>query len=469
MRYTPLLIFFLLIPTAIINGASVTERQALLSALEHRYEVRILHLENSRDSLNVELQETRWLPQISLRTGLSAKSFDSTSSSLFENTNSLSASQHLPGGGGISGSLRFDNTVNIENTDSTTQGTAVQLQFTQPLLRNAWKADSIVYEITLARLDNQRFTLEQLQRMLNYSSDIRTRFWNLFEAQALVSLYEQEEAYAKQRLETERTRLTLGISPPLDTLSAKLSYINAYARLHDARSSLIQLQEELAFYSGIDDRTLTIDSAIDFSTPDLPEPDTMIARAERFDPQLRIFDIAAERLERVRKQTRNKLLPSVYLTASWQRSFDENSSTRINDFTNNSVIGLIASYNLPVKPRRISLRQNAIASDINSLERENHLRQLRLRLSELQRSWARERRAIEIAASAEEVARQTLVATREGYSVGTVDRLSLDKAENDYRSARIELLRKQLLMKQLEIVFDEITGATLTNLGVHVQ
>lgn len=477
-----LLIVAATIPLSLF-AETITERQALLNALEQRYEVRILRLKGTSDSLNPESAKSAWLPQISLKTELSAIPFDSTSatnsgnkvpylsgsSSSLDNANSISVSQHLPGGGTVGGSVNFDNSVNLEHTDSTSQATSVQVHFTQPLLRDAWQADPVVYRITLARLDNERFSLEQQQRMLTYCSDIRTRFWNLFESQAIVSLYEQEATYAKTQLGIERSRVAIGISPPLDTLSAKLSYINATARLHDAQSDRIQLQDELAFYGGINDRFIIIDSLIDISTLELPPVDTMIVRAKRFDPRLRIFSIAAKRLERIRNQTRNDFLPRLDITGSLKRSTDENSSTRTNYFVSNSIIGLIASYDLPIRSRKISLRQNAIDAEINTLEKENYLKQLHLRLSELNRSWKRELRAIEIAVSAEDIARQTLTATREGYAVGTIDRISLDKAENDYRRARIELLRKQLLMKKLEIVFDEITGATLSNLGVQLQ
>ncbi len=484
MMSTTRLLFFPIITGAFVIGAApVTEQQALLSALEHRYEVRILHLETQSDSLKTETEKAPWLPQLSVKTQLSAIPFDSTSvthngnalsylsgsSSSLKNDNSISVSQHLPGGGTIGGSVSLDNTVDLEHTDSTTRATALQLEVTQPLLRNAWWADPVATDITLARLDHERFTCAQQQRMLSYGSDIRTRFWNLYEAQALVDLYKQETAYAKEQFATERTRVALGMAPPIDTLSAKLTYINSTARLHDALSDLLQLQEELAFYSGINDSAITIDSTIVIAVPPLPPPDTMIAMAERFDPQLRIFSVAAKRLALQRRLTRNSLLPNVALKGSLQRSTDEKSSTRTNYFVNNSVISLIASYDLPTRPRKIALQRNAIDADINKLNRENHREQLRLRIAELHRSWERERRAIEIAESAQNVARQALTAAREGFSVGTVDRLSLVKAENDYRSACSELLRKQLLMKQLEIVFDEITGVTLTRLGVQLQ
>jgi outer membrane protein TolC len=113
--------------------------------------------------------------------------------------------------------------------------------------------------------------------------------------------------------------------------------------------------------------------------------------------------------------------------------------------------------------------QTAASIDKNSLDREQYREELRLKIRELDRSWERERRAIEIATMARQLAGQTLSASREGFAAGTVDRLSLDNAENDYRSACTELLRKQLLMKQLEIIFDEMTGSTLSRLGVELK
>jgi outer membrane protein TolC len=280
-------------------------------------------------------------------------------------------------------------------------------------------------------------------------------------------LYREEAHFAEVQLNVDRTRHSLGLAASLDTLSAKLAWINAISRLHDAESNEMQTREELAFYCGLDFKSVVIDSTLAVSLTRLPPPEQMIREAEQFDPQLRIFDVAAERLELTRAHTRNSLLPNVDLTASMRRSHSE--STEEEHFFSNSVIGLIASYAFPVKSRKLALEKTNVSIKVNDLERKQYKKELLLKVRELNRSWEREFRSIEIARSARQIAEQTLDATREGHSVGTVDRLSLDKAENDYRIAVIDLLEKEIIMKQLEIVFDELTGATLTRLGVAIE
>ncbi len=468
-----------------LEAQYLSEEKALLSGLEHRYEIRILHLENRIDSLNVETARSQWLPQVSASAGLSYLPHDSTgiavrdsSGALFRSgsaissiiaSESLSMNQHLPGGGTIGGGLTLGNQSFLRGGDSAIRSSTLALGYTQPLLRDAWRFGTVAYTVRIARLDNEQFSLEQKKRFLSYSSDIRVRFWKLYEAQSLVALYRKELIYAQQRMNIERTRCSIGMAAPLDTLTAKLSLVNATGRLHDAQSDELQIQEELAFYVGIAQESAIIDSTTPIDCPALPSPDDMLRRAQQFDPQLRIFDVAAQRLELNRAQTRNSLLPRVDLSASWSRSMSKNSPSGSEWLHGNSVIGLIASYALPVKPRRLALARTAASMEKNNLDREQYRQQLRLRIRELDRSWERERRAIEIAATARRIADQTLTASQAGFSVGTVDRLSLDKAENDYRAACLELLKKQLLMKQLEIIFDEMVGSTLSRFGVEMK
>jgi outer membrane protein TolC len=468
-----------------LSAASLSEQDALLSGLEHRYEIRILHVENRIDSLNVETARTQWLPQASASAGLSYQPHDTSrfvelmsSDTLYRGgalTSSvvtgetLSVAQQLPGGGVISGGATFNNQSFLHDGDSTLRSSTLALTYTQPLLRDAWRFGAVEHSVKIARLNNQEFSLGQKKQLLTYCSDLRTRFWKLYEAQALVALYRTESAYTEEQMNLERTRFSIGSAAPLDTLNARLSFINALARLHDAQSDELQAREELAFYAGMAAEAAGIDSATVITCPPLPPPDEMLRQAEQFDPQLRMFDVAAERLELTRAHTRNSLLPRIDVNASWQQSGSKNLPSNSERFFGNSVIGIIASYALPVKPRKLELSRTTASIEKNDLDREQYREQLRLKIRELNRSWERERRAIEIAVAARQIAEQTLAATREGFSVGTIDRLSLDKAENDFRSACIELLKKQLLMKQLEIVFDELTGATLSRLGVELQ
>ena len=478
-------IFSVLFTFPCLASGNLTEREALLSGLEHRYEIRILRLENRIDSLKVESVRARRLPQITVAAGVSGVPYDSagmrlrdargagfdtgSSTTSLVTADSLSVSQYLPGGGSVAAGATFGNEAFWDGADSAVRSIAAGISVTQPLLRDAWRFGEVDYALRIARLDNKLFTLEQKKRLLSFCSDIRTRYWALYEAQSLATLYRTELAYARERTATERARFSIGLAAPLDTLSAELSLINATARLHDAQSDELQTREELAFYAGVVDSQVTIDTAAAVDCASLSPPEEMLRRVEAFDPRLRIFEVAAERLELTRAQVRNSLLPRVDVRASWSRSTVKTHPSEPEEFYGNAVIGLIASYAFPLKPRRLELAGAAASLEKNRLERENYREEVRLRLRELNRSWERERRAIEIALAAREIAGQTLAASREGFKAGTVDRLSLDKAENDFRSASVDLLRKRLLMKRLEIVFDEMTGATLSRCGVEMQ
>jgi outer membrane protein TolC len=481
--YTP--VFFLFVVSAqLLSAQFLSEQKALLSGLEKRSEIKILRIENRIDSLEVETVRSQWLPQVSATAGIFYTPVDSTaftvpgpSGTLSGGSGtpsigageSLTVAQRLPGGGVVAGGVTFNKQSYFRQGDSAVRASVAGLSYTQPLLRDAWSFGKTAYAVKIALLDNERFSLEQKKRLLSFCSDIRIRFWKLYEAQSLASLYRAELAYAQGRLAIERNRCSLGTSAPLDTLTAMLDYVNATARFHDAQSNALQAQEELAFYAGVADSQASIDSTLPVDCPPLPPPDEFIRRAENFDPQLRIFEVAAQSLTLTAAQTRNSFLPNLDFSASWSRSLQKNVSSGPESFSGNAVIGLIATYALPLKPRSVALAQSRAKFEKNSLSREQYRRELRLKIEELTRSWERERRAIEIAETVRTIARQTLSASRAGFAAGTVDRLSLDKAENDFREACVELLRKQLLMKQLEITFDELVGTTLLRFGVEMK
>jgi len=488
LRILPLLFVFAAapaVPYSSADASGLSERETLHAGIRSHTTFRILRVKTRIDSLDVKDTRTQWLPQASASAGVSLYPYDTLGVSQSyagygkytyrEKTASagtgetLSVAQHLPGGGSAGAALSIDHQRFIDGGDSILRTSSVGLTFTQPLLRDAWGNDPVPRSIRIARLDHERFTLEQKKAFLAELSDIRTRYWNCYEAQLMVSLGKADLAYDEQRMAMVRERFAIGLAAPLDTLTALLQLVNTTAQLHDAQSDELQAREELSLYTGIAADSLTVDSLQPVETLPLPSSEVFLKRVEQFDPQLRIFEVAAKRLDELERRSRNGLLPRLDFSAGWRRSDRENRSGGSSQVIGNSVIGLIASYSFPVRNLKNDLVRTGALQEQNTLERKLYRDQLMVKIGELTRSWERENRAIDIARTARAVAEQTFAASREGFAAGTVDRLSLEKAQNDYRSASVTLLKKQLLMKQLEIIFDEMTGETLARFGVELQ
>jgi hypothetical protein len=373
LKHSRWLAFLLLIFTGYECAMSLSEQHTLLEAFKYNFDIKILHLEASRDSINTESMSIKRLPYVQMQTGLSVIPFDTTSISKriitsgnrreVATLNSISISQHLPGGGTADGGLAYYKLFIDWKIDSSLEFKDLLLSVSQPLLRNAWRSDPVAREIAISRIDNNKFSLEQKQQLFAYCSDIRNRYWQLFEAQALVMLYRQEAVYTWEYMSIERLRTRLGHVPPHDTLTAQLAYTIATVRLHDAESQVIQLQEEFTFKCALENEPFTLDSTLSIVTSELPPPDTLIAHVKQLDPLMRIFILAEDKLKLLNEQLQNSLFPNVDLKVTWHRTATSDVLSDVTQVNRNTVIGLIALYNQHGKSKKLALRDNIIATD----------------------------------------------------------------------------------------------------------
>lgn len=460
------------------NANQISEQTVIIEGLKKRYDIRIIQIEKQIASVSLDNARTVWFPKMSgsVNMEIAPKNILKITDNVvrenqfssFVNNDSLGLMQYLPGGGYFESKILFNNEVYFNGLDSTLKKTSLSLGLTQPLIRNAWNSASVHYDIKLVKIENKKLLLEQKKRILSFCSDIRIKFWNLFETQTLVSVYKKELEFAAERMTLEKTRIGLGRATILDTLTAKLALVNAHARLHDAESALERARQELSFLTGISKDSMFIDSTIQLETPSSPLMDSIFYKVEQHDIQQGIYELILQKLNLIRDKTKNNYLPDVNIKVALQPFKNEDDDSMEKKF-NNFFVGLMASYAIVIKQRKLELTENNLLIQKTNLEREQYQEQQKLRILELSHSWERERTAIEISLTAQQVALQALDASRKGFSLGSIDRVSLDRAEYDYRYASVNLLKKQLLMKQLEVILDELSGLTCSRFGVDIQ
>jgi len=469
-----ILFFALFICTA--NASVLTERDIIFTAIQNNSDIRIAQLDIRSDSLTLESVNSQRLPSLVTELEQQISPYDSVSSILSAYSTpsvatglEVNAIQQVPGGGTVTGTLLGERWSHLD-TDSSNYSTSVSIKYTQPLLNGAWKNDVVGYTIALQRLDNKTFTLQQKKAMLATLSSVRNLYWSLYEKQSLCAIFSDRKQYAEKHLSTQRTRFNIGNATKLDTLSAHLDYLEAMRLFLGAKTDAALAQRELATALTLPLDSTRVDTVPDIHLSDLPGTDDFIAQVEAFDPQVKIFEILDTRLQQQMLYNKNQLLPDITLEAGYTRSltgdafFDD---TRA--FSGNAVIALILRYSLPVKSRRIEKEQTGIALQKNALAQQHYSREISRQVEMLVMTWQQELQTLDIAKASRYIAQQQFDAAKAGYDIGTVDQLTLDKAENDYLEMAIRLLQKQVVMKKLEIIFDEITGTVLSRFGVTLQ
>jgi len=94
---------------------------------------------------------------------------------------------------------------------------------------------------------------------------------------------------------------------------------------------------------------------------------------------------------------------------------------------------------------------------------------LKNQVNELYFAWNQELEQLRLSQTSREIAKKQLHAAEKNLELGAVDMYTKIKAKNDYINAELQYLRRQISMKRLEIIFDEITGNVLTKFGVEIK
>jgi outer membrane protein TolC len=467
------------------------ERQVVFRALESNPELQLLRIDSQDDSLTLEAAKAGWLPSASFSLQPSITPVDTSNveiaRTLYDSltglrtitgyndtgyaqpssqvTAGITVAQPVPGGGTVSAGLSGDLQRPLR-ADSTTHNASYSLLFSQPLLKGAWRNGTIDYQVRIARLRDVEFSLKRKKSLITRVSSVRGRFWTFYETSSRVAIAQNELDRSTEQLQTERQRLKIGESSPLDTLNAALQYMRAQEKVLTAGTALNEARNALATALMIPKDSLSIPADISITIPDLPDPQTFVALVERFDPQLAIFERMNVLLREQLEKERNSMLPALDLGAGISGRAGGNTLRAIASTNFNAVISLVLRYDLPLRPRTIAIRKQHLDQERNDISAASYHRELLARLDELRTTWQQEKHRLSIAAASVELARRQLEATQKGYDLGTEDRLSLLSARDDLIVAENGFLSAQIGMKRLEIVLDEITGSAIERFGL---
>ncbi len=124
------------------------------------------------------------------------------------------------------------------------------------------------------------------------------------------------------------------------------------------------------------------------------------------------------------------------------------------------------SYSIPMKKNKIALEQLALQQRMSNSEFENYTNDLTIKINELRDTWIQEKNRIEIAKKSNNIAMLQYDAAIKAFTIGTIDRQSLLKMQNDLLESNVTYIRLLITMKKIEVIFDELTGTVFERFGI---
>lgn len=468
-----------------ITAGTLTERDAIEQALQSNSNIKITRINQINDSLQYEQQSTNRLPQLSLSLSPSITPNEESANtyqgvinghmmSLTKDTSirsadvkvSIDITQDLPMGASFTTGFNQSVTSRIPS-DTTLWGSIVSFSATQQLLRGAFKYDSVSYFLKISRLENECITLAYKKNIIGELSNIRTQYWNHYLCKTLEKIANEQLLFAMKQREVALERFSIGQVAEIDTLSAALEELRLRNSLISANYATIESKEKLATSIQKPVDSVNIPDSLNIEITDLPETDELIKLARSYDPEIQLLAILREKLTTQLAQTRNNLLPSLAVNASYTINRNGDGFFSSNQLKHdNLVLSMIFTYQLPYRSNAIEVSKAKLQIDNNEIKAQQKEMNLYNSLELFQKNWKREMAKIDLAHSAVIVSKKQLVAAQQGYELGSVDRLELLKAQNDVSKTQTEYVQGLIEMKLLEISIEEMTGIVLDRFGV---
>lgn len=282
-------------------------------------------------------------------------------------------------------------------------------------------------------------------------------FYAVAAGRGLVSVAEQRLERARQQHEFARTRLELGTATTSDALRAEIEVANAELSVHEERSALNSAALALGRITGLGGAVYADAGALPDAAPAVPSVAELLARADRFAPEV----VAAEAIEAssraVRYAAMSSYLPSLRLTGGYDWF----------------------SFEFPPDQESWSLRLFASVPIFNGFQREaavqraaagEDLAQARARDARLAaraevESAAQEielaERRIEISTRTVALAREDLRVQEERYRIGAATILELQASQLALAEAQVSEVRSKQSLGGAVARLEAILGETL--------
>ena len=472
----------------------LTRDEAVRMAVENNPDLAVARFEPAVSDARVSAAQAVFLPTFS--SALQRNSTQTPPANLFSGETGIQT-DFWSGDAGLSQRLRWGGAtydVSFTSQRATTNNpftsftpsltSTLQAIFSQPLLRN-FKTDPARAQVELEQRNREIADIRVRERGAQVTADAEAAYWALVAALASVDVQQRSLDLALELERTNRARVDVGQSPPLDLVAARAEVAQRRENLIIARTNALQAEDLL--------RTLIVDPRrTDYWSVRLdpaervppvtgqPDVDAAVRRAlgER-------SDIAAARKEIQNSETtialaRNQNLPDLRAEATYITNGQGGSRllrtggfpgtiTGVQATSYGSVLGQILTSDFPTWTVGLTLAYplGRSASEANLARAQIERDQAAARVRSMELSVVREvrdaalrleqnRQRIETATLGRELAEQRLDAEQKRFEVGMSTSFLVIQAQRDLAVARDNEQRSYLDYQLAAVNFERV-------------
>lgn len=315
--------------TGAVRRLSVDD--AVKLALEQNLGIQIQRIDPQIQDVGVAQARSFWAPQLSTAFSRNSQTQQATSALAGSSTSVLNGNtdtqvgmnQLLPWGGSYS--ALFDNsrltTTNLFSSFSPQLNSTLNLQYTQPLLRN-FSIDQIRQAVATSRKVRELSDIQLQSVIVQTTRAVKNAYWDLSFAISNLAAQQQSLALAQQSLKDNQKRVEIGTMAPIDIVQAEAEVASNEQNVIVAQAAIKSAEDRL--------RALILDpSTKDFWTVQLEPSDTAPFQEQAIDVDGAVrnaldkrADIAAaknsiEQSDINIRYFRNQILPDVNATVRY--------------------------------------------------------------------------------------------------------------------------------------------------------
>jgi outer membrane protein len=162
-------------------------------------------------------------------------------------SSTMGVGQRLPWGGGSYGAswnATRQTTDSLFASFSPSLGSALQVSFSQPLLKDL-STDSPRTQLILSKRNREISDTRFRETVVRTLADVKRGYWDLVAARALVQVQQQALELANELVRTNSARVEVGQAPPLDLVSARAEQAQREDNLVSAELAARQAEDRL--------------------------------------------------------------------------------------------------------------------------------------------------------------------------------------------------------------------------------
>jgi outer membrane protein len=216
------------------------------------------------------------------------------------------------------------------------------------VVQNLYTGGAVTSQLAIARLIEEKRTLEYQALLNRVSMDVRQAFYDVLLNRAKIRVREQSVGVFEEELKTQRERLEAGLVGTLNVSRAEVALANEQPELIDAQTRLLNSELRLGQLIGVDasGHAVTAEASGELKyAPKHPDLNECLAYADVTRPEIRAREIDVEIENAQLVLDRSETRPRVEAFAGYE-AYSERDPAVGPEFNHGFVVGLNATWHI---------------------------------------------------------------------------------------------------------------------------